>query len=183
VNRDYSWLLKPKVIAQEIVGRFGKPLFGNFRNVRLKATLDLENSLTLDTVVNIFDLDQKYSLNFILGLINSKLMSWFFHIYFYNKAQITVHFGNEYVRNFPVPKEVSDSDKSKLDTLVDNVLSMNKQLNEIGHKNTLTVDKVKEELKKLDLEIDKTVYQIYGLTNDETEIIERDYSFWPIDSN
>ena len=183
VNRDYSWLLKPKVIAQEIVGRFGKPLFGNFRNVRLKATLDLENSLTLDTVVNIFDLDQKYSLNFILGLINSKLMSWFFHIYFYNKAQITVHFGNEYVRNFPVPKEVSDSDKSKLDTLVDNVLSMNKQLNEIGHKNTLTVDKLKEELKKLDLEIDKTVYQIYGLTNDETEIIERDYSFWPIDSN
>ncbi|MEK6968405.1 MAG: N-6 DNA methylase, partial [Nanoarchaeota archaeon] len=74
IKQDYEWLITQKIIAQEIVGRYGKPIFGNFRNVRLKATLDSQKVLTLDTVVNIFNINPAYPLQFILAIINSTLI-------------------------------------------------------------------------------------------------------------
>ena len=171
IEQDYKWLQTPKIITQEIVGRYGKPIFGNFRNVQLKAMIDLDNSLTLDTVVNIFNI-KKHSINFILALINSKLMSWFFHIYFYNKAQITVHFGNEYIRNFPIPKEISDKSQQKIISLVNQILELQKKYNDekIGGNEK---DRLKQQIDNTDYEIDQEVYKLYEITKTEQDIIEK----------
>ncbi|MBI2449499.1 N-6 DNA methylase [Candidatus Pacearchaeota archaeon] len=170
INQEYKWLLTDKIIAQEIVGRYGKPLFGNFRNVQLKATLDLDNSLTLDTVVNIFNIEG-YDIKFVLALLNSRLMSWFFHIYFYNKAQITVHFGNEYVRNFPIPKKIDKKQEQKVTSLVDEMLKLQKQLHE-GNPTGNEKERLEQQIKNIDYEIDQEVYKLYGLTKEEIKIVE-----------
>lgn len=170
IEQDYKWLLVPKIIAQEIVGRYGKPLFGNFRNVQLKAMIDFDNSLTLDTVVNIFNIE-KCNIKLLLSLINCKLMSWFFHIYFYNKAQITVHFGNEYVRNLPIPKNIDKKQEKYITDLVDKMLTLQNQLHE---KNVSGNEKegIERQIKNIDYEIDEIVYKLYGLTKDEIKIVE-----------
>jgi len=170
IGQDYKWLLVPKIIAQEIVGRYGKPLFGNFRNVQLKAMIDLDNSLTLDTVVNIFNI-KDYDMKFVLGLINSKTMSWFFHMYFYNKSQITVHFGNEYVRNFPIPKSINQKQQQKMIALVNQMLELQKKYHDekiSGNEK----DRLKQLIDNIDYEIDEEVYKLYGITKEEQKIIE-----------
>ena len=52
------------------------------------------------------------------------------------------------------------------------MLSLNKKLQEIGDRNTLEKQKVEEEIKKTDNEIDELVYQIYGITEEEKKIID-----------
>ena len=163
-------MLVPKIIAQEIVGRYGKPIFGNFRNIRLKAMIDLDNSLTLDTVVNIFNI-RNYDIKIVLALINSKLMSWFFHIYFYNKAQITLHFGNEYVRNLPIPKLVEGKNWQKIIQATNEMLQLQRKL----HESNLTgneKERLEQQIKNIDYEIDQEVYRLYGLTKEEIKIVE-----------
>ena len=49
---------------------------------------------------------------------------------------------------------------------------LNKKLQEIGDKNTLEKQKIEQEIKKTDNEIDELVYQLYGITEDEKKIIE-----------
>lgn len=52
------------------------------------------------------------------------------------------------------------------------MLSLNKKLQKIGDKNTLERQKIQEEIKKTDREIDELVYQLYGITEQEKKIIE-----------
>ena len=52
------------------------------------------------------------------------------------------------------------------------MLSLNKKLQEIGDKNTLEKQKIEQEIKKTDSEIDELVYELYGITQEEKKIIE-----------
>jgi len=52
------------------------------------------------------------------------------------------------------------------------MLSLNKKLQEIGDKNTLEKQKIQEEIQKTDNEIDELVYQLYGISEEEKNIIE-----------
>lgn len=59
----------------------------------------------------------------------------------------------------------------KIENLVDKSLSLKKRLNEIGDKKTEERAKIEEEIKKTDAEIDELVYKLYGITEEEKEII------------
>lgn len=148
----------PKIILQEIVGRYGKPIFGNFRKIKLNANIDYDGIYTLDTVVNLFKKDNSYSEEYILGLLNSKLISWYFHIYMSCFSQLTLHSGNEQSRNIPI-KKVSEKEEKLFIKLVREIL-------EEKRKNPLA------DTSKLEREIDLLVYQLYGLTEEEIKIIE-----------
>ncbi|MCB1156906.1 MAG: hypothetical protein KDK45_05325, partial [Leptospiraceae bacterium] len=103
ISNDFSWQLKKKIILQEIVGRVGKPLFGNYRKIVLNATIDNEGTYyTLDTVVNLYDFKTDYSIEYVLAILNSKLISYYFHIYNCAFSQITLHSGNENARSIPI---------------------------------------------------------------------------------
>ena len=106
-----------------------------------------------------------------MALINSRLMSWFFHIYFYNKAQITLHFGNEYVRNLPIPKSVEKRQEQKIVSLVNQMLELQKRFHDskiAGNEK----DRLEQQIKNIDYEIDQEVYKLYGLTKEEINIVE-----------
>ena len=62
--------------------------------------------------------------------------------------------------------------ENKIIYLADKMLSLNKKLQEIGDRNTLEKQKLEEEIKKTDNEIDELVYQLYGITEEEKKIIE-----------
>lgn len=70
-------------------------------------------------------------------------------------------------------KQVSESQQQLLIKLVDKILSFNKRLNEIGDKKIDERVRIEEEIKKMGVEIDKIVYDLYGITKAEQEIIEK----------
>jgi septal ring factor EnvC (AmiA/AmiB activator) len=56
--------------------------------------------------------------------------------------------------------------------LVNQIITLKKQLNTLGTKQTDARAKLEAEIKKTDAEIDDLVYKIYGITDKERKIIE-----------
>ncbi|GAB1371555.1 hypothetical protein MASR1M45_16170 [Candidatus Kapaibacterium sp.] len=122
-------------------------LFGNYRRVKLNASIDLEGIYySLDTVVNLFNFDDKFNIKYVLSIINSKLVTWYFHIYQKAFSQLTIHSGNENSRNIPI-LPLSLEAQQPFITLADTMLDKNKDLQEKNNKF--------QELLKADFNIEK----------------------------
>lgn len=126
---------------------------------------------TVNQLENISNLDTK----FILAILNSKLISWYVYIFIFGLAIRTMHFDNPVTSRIPMPsvdltkksdKEVHD----KLVKLVDNIIAINKKL--VGENNPNTKEILERQVRALDGEIDKLVYGLYQLTEEEINIIE-----------
>jgi hypothetical protein len=114
---------------------------------------------------------------FVLGLLNSKVMDFYFR-------QISVPFRGEYYsanRQFlePLPIHRIDFDnpaeKKLHDDLVaqvDKMLELNKRLAPIRNTPCNERDELLREINRTDKDIDNLVYELYGLTGEEREIIE-----------
>lgn len=111
------------------------------------------------SVIIILD-NGKYSLFAALGILNSKLAT-FFHFNHAPKAtkgafpKILV----KDIKEFPLPN-IADGDKIKIETLVQSILSLKKE--------NINADTV-----ALETEIDQLVYALYWLSEEEIKIIEQ----------
>jgi hypothetical protein len=112
---------------------------------------------------------------YIVGLINSKLLDWFLkHVsttfqggYFAANKQFLVQLPIRTI-NFLDPQEVARHDH--MVSLVDSMLSLNKQLQEARTPHEQTA--LQRQIKATDEQIDALVYVLYGLTEDEIRIVE-----------
>jgi len=165
-NNKAKFLRQPKIISQRIVAHVTKPK----DHIIIMSALDKEGLLTVDTVENTISTDKKYSLEFLLCLLNSRLISWYAYRYIFSKAIRTMDLDSHYLGRIPLPN--ARVENSVFMNLVDKMLSFNKRLSEIGDKLTDERAKIEEEIKKTDAEIDELVYEIYGITEAERKIIE-----------
>lgn len=121
--------------------------------------------LTIDNTVG----SQKY----ITGLLNSKLLDWFM-----KKVSTTFHGGyfaanKQFLVQLPIrPINFSDpADKARHDnmvSLVERMLALHKRNPRMPQEQEM----VKREIESTDRQIDTLVYELYGLTEDETKIVE-----------
>jgi len=133
---------------------------------KLICTLDDEQYYNLNRLGNIVMLNKDFSLKYCLGILNSKLMDYYFQKTFNEYEVKPAH-----LRQLPI-KQVTPSEQQPIVKLVDKMLSLNKRLNEIGEKKTDERSRIEEEIKETDAEIDELVYKIYGITEEEKKIIE-----------
>ncbi|KLI56217.1 methyltransferase [Brachyspira hyodysenteriae] len=122
-----------------------------------------------------FKEDVKYNPYYILALINSKLFN------FYISATGTVFrgwflvFSPNFINPFPI-KELDLDNKQdkeihdKLVNLVDNIIDLNKKLS--SEKNPNTIEMLNTRIQAVDKAIDKIVYSLYNLTDEEIRVIE-----------
>jgi hypothetical protein len=115
----------------------------------------------------------KYDPKIILGIINSKLLSYWF-IYKFGKLQRNLfpQFKVKELKQFPISKEINEKNKNKLVSLVDKMLLLHNKLNELENKKTDEYYKIQNEISKTDNEIDQLVYGIYNITEVEQKIID-----------
>jgi hypothetical protein len=97
---------------------------------------------------------KNYDYKFLLGILNSTFINW----YFVSFLSESLHFYPDCVKELPIPK-VSLSKQKPIIKLVDKILAAK---NEIMTADTLKFEK----------EIDKLVYALYGLTEEEIEMVE-----------
>ena len=74
--------------------------------------------------------------------------------------------------NLPI-KTPTDDKQKVIVVKVNRMLSLNNRLNEMGDKKTDERARIEEEIKKADKEIDRLIYDLYGLTEEEIEIVEK----------
>ncbi len=157
-------LMLPKIISQNIVAHVMNP----FDRIIIFAAYDKEGLLTLDTVMNTILTDSKFTHEYVLGILNSRLGEWFYYWFVYNRAIRTMHFDESYIGRLPV-KEITPKNQHIVDQIVRNV---NQILSFTQSPDYETSKEKQAKVKELEKEIDKLVYELYGLTEEEIAIIE-----------
>lgn len=153
----------PKLMFQRIVSHTSSPL----PHVRLIGALDLNGEcLSIDTVSNIFIkqkipyLKDDYSLLLALGILNSRVMSWFADRFIYAKAIRTMQLDNYQLNKLRFPVDTNDSKIKKIIGLVKNMISMD-----------ISDKKFKEKAIEIEKLINQHTAVLFGLNQKEIEHI------------
>ncbi|MAG60999.1 hypothetical protein CL619_04385 [archaeon] len=145
-------------------------------NRPVKVAYDNEQFYNKESINNlIMNDDCDYSIKYILGLMNSKLISWFYKVQFTNESKLTVNLSKQYLSQIPISKIDYDNieDKTSHDQMVayvDTMLELNKKLPKVKMEHEKTV--IQRQIDSTDRKIDKLVYELYDLTEEEIKIVE-----------
>lgn len=90
-----------KVVVQDIVAHITKPV----PHIKLTASLDSEKRFCLNTVMSFSEMKDGCSNKFVLALINSKFLSFYYYFFIFNQAIRTMHFMPGYSDYIPIPKD------------------------------------------------------------------------------
>jgi len=124
---------------------------------------------------NIFETDKNYDLKYLLGVINSKLLShWFIKTFDKFQRKIFPQFKVNELARFPVFPATKVQQKSII-ILAEKMVSLHEKLKQIAE-NSDQWHKIKDEIAKTDKKIDQEVYRLYGLAQAEIKIIEDSFA-------
>lgn len=163
---DSKYFENPKVLLREIA-------------LNIECYFDEDGYYTLNKVYSIQSTGE-YGLYFLLGLLNSKLLSY----YFRNKFEEShvqngyLQFKKLYTSQIPIKKLdfKNEADKNfyrNLGDLSKKMIVLNKSLQN-EEENSEKWLKIRDEIETTDRKIDQLVYQLYGLTEEEIRVVEGD---------
>jgi len=122
----------------------------------IKATLDTEKYYCQNSVFLIFS--KIINLKFLLGLLNSKLIGFYYKTNNPQTGKIFAEIKPVVIKSIPIP-DISAELQQPIITLVDQILSAKKE-------------NPAADTSELEREIDLLVYGLYGLTEEEVNIID-----------
>lgn len=142
-----------KLLIQRITGG-ARPLAVAYDNQQHYTKESINNLLISPTC--------RFDIKFILALLNSSLLSWYYRLSFTNGSTLTVNLSKEYLSQLPVPDldVATAQDRKRHDQVVALVDEM------LGHAG---VDSRRQE--RLDREIDECVFKLFGLTRADAEYV------------
>ena len=117
----------------------------------------------------------EYSREFILGLLNSKLIDWYMHKISMRAFSTAYQYIKKYLEMLPIHTiDFNDSKDTaihdKIVKLVDQMLQLNQKLSKTKIPNEKEL--IQRQIDATDNQIDNLVYELYGLTDDEIKIVE-----------
>ena len=147
---------------------FEKPkiVWGNLAK-RSSFSLDETNGFYVNNPACILPTNSRY----VLGILNSRLMSYFLKSICAERQGGFIEQKPVYVSQVPI-KEPTKEQEIEMTQCVDKMLLLNEKLLKIGDKLTDERARIENEIEQTDSEIDELVYRIYGLTEDERKIVE-----------
>jgi len=137
---------------------------------KIIAALDTDGYYALQTINLVFSKGE-ISNYYLLALLNSKLINFYYDCYFNMSSEFTTAVATQNLDVLPV-KIIPDSAQRPLIELVEKMIFLNKRFNELNDKKNAERIEIEEEIKKTDAEIDDLVYDIYGITEAERHIVE-----------
>ncbi len=143
-----------------------KILWGNL-TTRSSFSLDEVSGFYVNNPACILPTNSRY----VLGILNSKLMSYFLKSICAERQGGFIEQKPVYVSQVRI-KKPTEAQEIGLTLQVEKMLQLNEKLLEIGDKLTDERAKIENEIKKTDSTIDDYVYAIYGITDAEKKIIE-----------
>jgi restriction endonuclease S subunit len=130
-----------RIIAED--GLVANSISGDYCNNSLLHTIKLTDSEILNS--------------YLLGILNSKLMGWFFIKYFARDEKTFPEVRIHELASLPI-KIIQKNEQQPFVNIVDKIIE--KKANN-------------EDTTDLENQIDKLVYELYGLSDDEIDIVER----------
>ncbi len=163
-----------KIFKREEIFTKTPKLLTKFVSNNIEFALDEVGYCNTNVVYNVHIKDNT-NIQYLLGILNSKVVNFWFKNIYVNDDTLFPHIQKNQLASIPIPKldlsKKSDKEKhDKLVNLVDNIMAVNKKLNNENNPDTITI--LKRQVEALDEEIDKIVYGLYGLSEEEIKIVE-----------
>ena len=110
---------------------------------------------------------------YLLGLLNSKLLDWFLHKISVRQYQTAYSYVKKYIEQLPIKIIDKENSVEKLQhnnivSLVDYMIKINKRTPPTPYEH----ERLEREIAATDAQIDRLVYDLYGLTEKEIKIVE-----------
>ena len=139
----------------------------------LVSTIDVEQYYTYNSVNNLLLKGNTHiSLKFILAILNSKLLIFYYKKFVSNNSSLTVNISKTLLDELPIPKITSENQQlhDDLVKLVEQMLKAKKeeQNAQSDHEKNL----YKNLTDSLDYKINNLVYKLYNLTPEEIDLVE-----------
>jgi len=149
-------------------GDFEKPkiIWGNL-STRSSFSLDETDHFYVNAPACILPTNSKY----VLGILNSKVISYFLKSICAERQGGFIEQKPVYVSQVPI-KKPTQAQEIEITEHVEKMLTLNEKLFKIGDKLTDERVRIEAELEKIDQKIDELVYKLYGITEAEKKIIE-----------
>jgi len=109
----------PHIVVQRIVAHIRHPK----PHIILMAAYDKNGPFAFNTVVHILLTDSSYDYRYILGLLNSKLFSFYAYKFIYNNAIRSMDFYKDYAGRLPV-MPLPSSDQKEISDIVDRIITI-----------------------------------------------------------
>ena len=140
----------------------------------LTATLDEEGTGFLVAVHSIITQDSNYEPRLILALLNSDLFNWIHEDRFYlgRIPEGSLKYPVSFLKALPIPEQINEGLKKKVLQLVEQRLSLNRKISELGDKRTDEYKRYVDKITMVDNEINEEIYRIYGINEEEKKIIK-----------
>ena len=167
--RTMDWLTGPRILVREIAGNWPYRIHGCYVE---------ETFCNYKTILNVNPSSAtNYSMKYLLGILNSLLMSFLYPLV--SNKIVVGSFPRLSVRdlkrlpistiNFSNPTDKSCHDR--MVKLVEQMLSLHKQLTVA--KTPDDKIRIQRQISATDQQIDRLVYELYGLTEKEIQIVEQ----------
>ncbi|MDM8558550.1 TaqI-like C-terminal specificity domain-containing protein [Candidatus Parabeggiatoa sp. HSG14] len=169
-----DWLAEPRYSANYDVS---SKIVIRQTGDHLVATLDSSQFIVRDNLYTIVPRQNDYDLCFLLGIINSRLLQWFYaNIINPEIGEALAQVKRGHLIQLPIAKINFDNPTNtakhdKMTQLVEIMLTLNQKLrtNLDSHSRTA----LKRQIEATDRQIDNLVYQLYNLTAEEIVLIEK----------
>lgn len=135
-----------------------------------KIIATIENKLpTDDTINNIILTDDSFSYEDILGILNSDLVTFYLRYAIINNSTLTVDLDRPYLTKIPVKNP-----KKSISKIVIAIIKKKKFLNNYDSEESSEhiIARISNEIKQDIDTINKMVFELYGLSNEEIRIIK-----------
>jgi len=166
--REKRFFSGERILIRQIVSGNPPRIYAGYSDQELYNTQSIFNLVKKESI--------QVGVKYFLGIINSKLMN-FYHSYKYldMSKNLFQKILIQNCKNFPIVLCSSDNLKEKeknemLIHLVDNMIEFNKKLNKIN--TPQEKQNLQRQIEATDRQIDKLVYELYGLTEEEIKIVE-----------
>ncbi|MBW8040750.1 MAG: N-6 DNA methylase [Planctomycetes bacterium] len=163
--RNEAIFLSPEKLVMQRIGGILVTAYDD----RQYYTFNSVNNILLKT-------GSKYSLKYILGIIDSKLMRLYYITKFTNRSSLTVNISKTFLDKIPICTIDfgNPTDKAKHDKmvkLVDRMLDLHKNLAAAKVPGEKT--RIQRQINTTDKKIDKLTYDLYDLTEEDISLVEQ----------
>lgn len=160
----------PKIMVQRLISQ-------THDHIKIIANYDPGVYLPIDTVVYFLIQDVAFNPLYILALLNSRLCAYYIYNFIFNRATRGMNFS--YAKDLPIkiiPKKLQEEIANKAQLLINHLKTINKLEQEYNDITDLDASKIeakkhirdlRKEMSIAQKEIDKAVFDIYGLDEDE----------------
>jgi len=167
-----SWIKYGKWLAAPRDPRFftGKRIIlRQIPSKKLVVTIINEDFCIDQTVFIAKPKNNDVKLEYLLGIVASSLMSYYFK---FRNEELDEVFPKVKLENFKeLPIKISEK-QSEIVSLVEKMLTLNQSLVKLKDKQTDEKDRLEKEFAEIDLKIDRLVYDVYGLTEEERRLVD-----------